>query len=265
MRKLLARVGSGFQISLAYRSEIFLWFFLDSLPVVVMLFVWSSIYSENQVINGYTLSGMVLYYLCATAIDRSISAHFAHWRVQEIRQGKIDFFLVRPFTYIAEILTAHVGGKLLSLCISLPLLTLLFFWAHTVFQFTVPTVTITSGLQILGLLLFGFVLESLIDCMIVILGFWLEEAGGLEHFKWISVSLFSGFIIPLVFLPEWLQTVASYLPFQYMYAVPIGILQGTTSLEWSDYLYLAGCLAASWLMLQLLWKRAVKIYTSVGG
>jgi ABC-type uncharacterized transport system permease subunit len=41
-------------------------------------------------------------------------------------------------------------------------------------------------------------IQFLIALWIVLLGFWFEGSSGLEHFKWIVLSLFSGAMIPML-------------------------------------------------------------------
>lgn len=265
MHKYWARIVKGFQISLAYRAEFFIWVVLDSLPIVVMLFVWSAIFRAGGELNSYRVGDIILYYLLVTTVERIITAHFSHWRVEEIRRGRIDFFLLRPFGYLTEIITAHIGGKLMGYIFYIPILALAFGVAYHLVD--LPTLQITPAVlaAVVLLLFFGFIFEIMLSLVVVLIGFWLEEAAGLEHFKWISVSLFSGSIMPLVFLPTWLQNAAAVLPFRFLFSVPVEIILGRYWLVTSDLLSMAITLVIGGSGIWLLWRGAMRQYTSVGG
>jgi ABC-2 type transport system permease protein len=128
-----------------------------------------------------------------------------------------------------------------------------------------PPLTLYSIISFVALLLFGYLLELAIGLLIVISSFWLEGADGLEHFKWISISLLSGQVMPLAFLPTWLQQTAAFLPFKYAYTVPIGVLQGTHTLVFSDWLWMLAWISVGAFGIAKLWKSALKVYSSAGG
>ena len=179
--------------------------------------------------------------------------------------GKIDFFLLKPFGFLAEIFWTHIGGKLLYLVLALPFLAALIYLLSQYFPVSMINAPLAVWLVFGALLLFGFLVEYLLGLIIVLLGFWFEGSEGLEHFKWISISLFSGAMIPIALLPEWLQSASYALPLQYMYGVPINILlDGAVS---SDISLLPPVFFICFLILlvTLLWRKAVHTYASSGG
>jgi len=71
--------------------------------------------------------------------------------------------------------------------------------------------------------------------------------------------------MPLVFMPDWLQKIVLWLPFKYLYAVPIGIIQNTYRWSTIDVFYLSLVFLVMTMVTNWLWRKAMYQYTSAGG
>lgn len=265
MHKFTKLIERSYIKSLTYRSEVFLWLILDLLPLFVMMLVWINIYQHQTSVAGYTLSTILFYYFLTAVINGVTGSHFETWRVQEIREGKIDFYLTRPLTYLTELLLRDIGGKFFYLTISLPIFMLfgLFLFLFANVSFPLPTL---SNLFIFFLLLLStYLIEFSLAALIVMYGFWNEHSEGLEHFKWIVITLVSGLMIPFAMMPIWLRNIVNFLPFKYMYAIPIGVIQDTYTVTPFDVIYILGFLFALLLTVRFVWQRAQYQYSSQGG
>jgi ABC-2 type transport system permease protein len=255
----------AFISSITYRSEVVLWFFLDLLPIVVLMFVWVSVYQGTDQIYGFSLGQVLQYYFLVMVINALTAHHFEQYRVKQIREGKIDFYLTRPLTYLAEIAWHAVGGKLFYGLVTVALASCSWLVLQAFFPVSSLTLTLPTILQFALLMIGGYLIEYFLALTIVLLGFWFENAEGLEHFKWIVVTLFSGHLIPIAFMPEWMKQVTLALPFKFISALPIGIMQQTTSITQGDWLYLCSFIAALWIFTTILWRAARYKYSSAGG
>ncbi len=224
-----------------------------------------TIYQGTSQIHSYSISDIVLYYFIVALIQTVSSTHFEGWRIEEIKNGKIDGYLLRPFSYLKEIVITDMAKRMFSLLIFLPIYFAFFSFTQLSVPVTLPTIQLGSLFFFLLLLGFAYIVELCIGLIIVLLGFWFEGSQGLEHFKWIVITLLSGSMIPLEFLPPWLKEITVKLPFQYMYSIPISILQGRYVFKLSD----ASVIGVSTLFLlssvSFLWKRAMYRYASSGG
>lgn len=263
--KYLSLIKRAFIKAITFRTEVFLWFILDLTPLLVLLLAWSSIYAGQSELGGYSFSKIIQYYFLTTLINLSTEAHFEPTRVEEIRLGKIDFYLIRPISYLAEIWCGFVGSKAYYILTSGTITVLAY--AILTKVMTLPSFALQPIviIQFVLLLLIGASISFLIALLIVLAGFWLDNAEGLQHFRWITVTMLSGWMLPLSLMPAWLRHWSELLPFKYLYAVPIGLLQGTTQLHWQDWLYVGGCVVFLWLSVQLIWKRAQLKHSSYGG
>jgi ABC-2 type transport system permease protein len=251
--------------SLQFRTELIIYILLDILPFFVLLFIWQAVYAGKESINAMTLPEITQYYILVMFVERFTSTHFETWRAREIREGKIDYFLTRPFSYLNEVFSKDVGGKIITLIISVPTLLIFAF----ILTHVVPVAAFSASLTQLSVFMISMVAAYLMQFMvalwIVLLTFWFEGSSGLEHFKWITISLFSGATLPVTFMPDWLQTLYNLLPFKYMYSVPILQLQGKLPISLQSTLELLLVLVSMVGITLLIWDKAKYKYSSAGG
>ncbi|MFZ5376455.1 MAG: ABC-2 family transporter protein [Patescibacteria group bacterium] len=72
-------------------------------------------------------------------------------------------------------------------------------------------------------------------------------------------------MIPIQFMPAWLQETVSLLPLKYLYAAPIGIFTDTFKMNTTDWIYYLSSIGALYFLSQFIWKKAIRKYTSAGG
>ncbi len=103
--------------------------------------------------------------------------------------------------------------------------------------------------------------------LINLTAFWTPNASGIGRFGFVISWFFSGFLMPLRFLPEWTQQLAYFTPFPHMLntvvEVYLGILTGPALLN-------ALLIQALWslgliLVAQMILRAAVKRLVILGG
>jgi len=251
--------------AIEYRSELIVWFLLSVIPTLILILVWQSIFNSQGNIQGYGLGEIIQYYLLVIFIGELTASHFENWWVRMIREGKIDLFFTRPFSLQQTIFIGDLSRKTVYALLTLPLFAAIW-WAMS--QVWVIQPFNLSAAVLLGFvvcLAISYAIYFFMGLIIVFMGFWLEGAQSLEHFKWIIVTLLSGSFIPVTFLPDWLKNLVNLLPFKYMYAVPIGLLQGKTTISITELIYPLSFIVCLWIIAQILWRLALKRYTSAGG
>lgn len=251
--------------TLQFRAEVVIYSLLDVLPYFVLFFVWKAIYSQVDVVNNFTLAQIINYYLLVIVVERLSSTHFEGWRSQQIIMGKIDYFLTRPFSYISEIYSKEIGSKMISVIFSFPIIAIFFAANIVIYNIDQSYITMSNLLIFLALMVVAHTIQFFIALWIVLLTFWIEGSSGLEHFKWIVLTLFSGAMIPLEFMPQWLQNISNILPFKYVFSVPISVLQNKYTLTTKDFVYLLTLLIFMAIFTNKLWDKAKLKYCSAGG
>jgi ABC-2 type transport system permease protein len=254
--------------SLQYRSELFLWSLLTFVNTFILILVWLNILSSDDSttsVGGFTLASIIQYYFIVTFIEIISAAHFESWRSSEINTGKIDFSLIRPLGYPLQVLLQDLGGKILWISISLPIFAVSIFVVSQYVDGLSISVSPLTLIQFIFVLIFAYWFEFCLALATVFTTFWFESAEGLQHFKWILISIFSVLVIPISFAPTWLKTIIMALPFKYLYAVPTQLLQGTMQVGASDWLYMGVVSILSFVFIKILWNKAKLHYASAGG
>jgi ABC-2 type transport system permease protein len=251
--------------TLQFRAEIIVYSILDIIPFFVLFFLWSAVYSNQEVINTYSFSDIIQYYIIVIVLQRFTATHFEGWRSQEIRMGKIDYYLTRPFSYMSEVISKEVGGKIVALLFSLPILSIFYFLVMKFYNLPPIIFNLNNSLVFFGLILVAYSIQIMLALWIVLLTFWFEGSSGLEHFKWVLLALFSGSAIPFEFMPIWLQQIFTILPFKYINYIPIQVILGKMTLNEEIYLSIFSTLVAMFLISKFLWNKAKYKYASAGG
>lgn len=265
MRKVWSLMLRAFQSSIEFRSELGLWILLDTFPTILLLLVWQAIYAGQNIIRGYDFSQLVQYYLLALVIRHVITAHYEERWVQKIREGKIDLQLTKPFSFLLRPVIEDLGSKLLFVSLVLPSMAIILLITYLIWQVGLAVPSLEIIIFFILLLAIGLVVESLYSLVIVLLGFWFEGAAGLVHFKWITITLFSGSLLPIAMMPGWLQTTTNWLPFKYTYYVPIQVWLGNYSWSNWDTLNLIVFVSSLLLIIGSMWHFAKQKYASAGG
>ncbi len=265
MSKYLLLIQKSIQKRIEYRSEILVWMTLDIVPMLLLLLIWSGIYAGRETIQNYTLPQLLQYYLLGIIIEGCTASHFESFRVEEIRLGKIDYFLTRPVSYLAQLFFDHLASKIFYLLLAIPVYLVLIFFINQLIPLPALSLSIFQYLQLVSMIILAFSIQFLFALITVLLGFWFEGADGLENFKSIFISLLSGFVIPVSMMPANFQQLIQFLPLKYLYSVPIGIIQQTYHLQMSDVLNSSLSLLALLVVTQRLWQAAKYRYASAGG
>jgi ABC-2 type transport system permease protein len=264
MHQALAWIRRGLITSFAHRTELFLWVLLSIMPIGVMVLVWTNIFG-NESHRGITLTHLLWYFFLVVIIRSATGSHFESWRVDEIQTGRIDLYLLKPVSYLKQIFYSDLGGKIQYLALSLPTYLLFSFFIWQSLNLSIPPVSVNQiGLFIL-MIGYAYLVEFCFALMTVLAAFWFEGADGLEHFKWITISLFSGSTLPVVLMPIWLQELTSKLPFKYMYHVPINVILNNQTLSLIDVVYMFTFLLGLVVTTKIIWHFARIKYAGYGG
>jgi len=230
---------------------------------VIYLVVWSTVArAQGGEIGGYTAAQFAGYYIIWTLVRQfnlTLGPYSFNWRIKE---GRLAAELLRPVHPLYVDLGYYLGYKVPQTLYWLPmgfLLWLLFkpeinpeWWQALAFP--------------VALMLAFFVRF----CFMWVLGlvcFWTEKIDALFELYFAAELLFSGRLVPLELMPAWAQSIANFLPFQWTFYFPIEVLLGRVSLTDLGWGFLAqvAWIVGGYMLIMLVWKRAIKRFTAVGG
>lgn len=265
----------GWQDSLVYRSNAFIWALYAALPALTLMLVWRAAYASNATASaagmsatsggGLTLSQMMTYYICVTAFSIVITPH-PEWDIaMQIRDGKITGFLVRPIGYFGYRLAQETSYQIIKSLMMLPSVGVMIWIFHENLKF--PAFDMARWSLFLLSALFAYTLLTQIKFLLGISAFWIAEPAGFLELWHTLLAVLGGRLLPLGELPEWVQTIALYTPFASLYTFPIGLFLNTMPPERVLPGFLTQMLwivVLSWAV-RATWQRGVLAYEAYGG
>ena len=181
------------------------------LRVLVIIFFYKAIYAVTPwtAINGYTLEQVTWALIFVQAVVR------AKYRITEdvnldIKTGKIAIYLLNPISYISYKFFESFSKSIYNLAISMAIGLWLWYFLLWSIPFSVWWV-----LAWILLLFWGMLVNFFWYFMVGLLAFYTEDA---DSFKLLYAKLdmfFGGNILPIPFMPLFLQTIAFASPFAY--------------------------------------------------
>ncbi|WP_431899847.1 ABC transporter permease [Micromonospora chalcea] len=246
---------------LAYQTSFLFGMLASAFGVLSMLYLWRSALAAGPR-QGFDWPQMKAYLLVAFVVGSLVSSYTDYRMANRIQQGDVAMDLVRPVDYQWSRLAESVGFAVYEAGTAIVVVLA----AAAIFGGMPPPDRDTVPLFILSALLvlplrFGIVYLS------GLLVFWTQNYVGVQAARIALITLFSGALVPLAFLPEWMRVIATYLPFVGMASTPALLYTG--SLDGSDattaVLVQAAWAVVLWWLARLMWSAAARKLTVHGG
>lgn len=230
---------------------------------VVYLVVWSTIAEEQGgSVGGFTPGTFAAYYIVWTLV-RNMNIVFTPFGWEHrIREGALSSQLVRPLHPIHYDLAYFAGWKIVVIVMWLPLAAVL------TWIFKPELDPSAAQMAAFAAAIWGaYLIRSLLLWCLGMITFWTTRISAIFEMFFAAELLLSGRVVPMRLMPEWVQTVAKFLPFESTFGFPITALVGpVTNQELIDGLIRqAVWIAIGSGLVAIMWKRAVKTYTAVAG
>lgn len=266
MKKYLQVFRISFQQEFAYRLSFVMWRVRNILQILVVFFLWDTIFSFREgEIFGYDRDKILTYVLGLVFIKAFVLSARSQDVAGEIARGEIINYLLKPVNYFKYWLTRDISSKVLNLSFALGEFILLYIILRPPFYFQYNPVQILIFLLSIGLaILTYFLLLFIVDAI----PFWAPELGWGGHFLFtiVMVEFLSGIIFPLDILPLNFQNILNLTPFPYMIFFPLQIYLGRISgipalrgiiisLAWVFIL---------WFLMKAIWQKGLKAYQAYG-
>jgi ABC-2 type transport system permease protein len=233
--------------AMMYRFSFFFTLIGNLLYIVLLYFLWGSIYRDVDTIRGMSFNQAFVYVAIAGSIFTMVKT-WADWEISyHITTGAIIMDLVRPVDFQLQALSRTVGFMFFNFTmIALPSALVLFFFFGAEIEIGVGLLFLPVGLFL------AFLVSFAIDYIIGLTSFYTESIWGISVTKEIITTLLSGALVPLQFFPHIVQRILLFLPFQAIYHIPLTILTSPdldagacarllgTQLVWVVILFLLG-------------------------
>ena len=261
MEKYWAVAVNSLKKSLAYRANSIISVFAIFFSFIVLFYFWNSIYRQGNQIGSYSLQQIITYYVFVAIFELLILDGTA-WSIgEEIKTGQITSNVLRPINYLWYKFAQSIGSLLYRMMIYIPAIILICYLLRG--YISVPS----SWLQIIVFILSAVLsmwLYFLIFFTVGIISFWTADAFGFFFACFVIVNFMQGGLIPLDLLPKWFLSVSNFLPFKFMFFVPVGIVTGRVEFTISViFIPLIWCLGL-YFFANLLYRKGLKKYEGYG-
>lgn len=252
----------GFIEGTAYRNNFLTGMIGNFVQVAVLFYVWKSIFSFQEVVNGYTWEIMRKYVFVSFLCNSALSFGFEMQTANKIISGDIIMDLLKPISYRAMTFFKLMGIAGTEFSISLLLIGSLYL-----------AVNGTEGIRPERCLLFlvslvlGQGIKFNIQYVFSLLCFYTDNAYGILKGREILTNFFSGALIPLTMFPAAIRGILNFSPFSGIVFIPCSIFIGTFGIQealqgillqcfWNLVIYLLG---------KVFWRRASLVLSLYGG
>lgn len=262
MKKYLAYIRCGFLEGCAYRSTFITGMLANFIQAVVLYYVWKSIFTYQDVVNGYTWEIMKQYVFVAFLCNSVFSMGFEMSIAERIVKGDIILDLLKPLSYRGMLFFRMLGTAGLEFAATFALIGSVYL--------AVNGLRYLSGMRTVLFLIslfLGMGVKFCIQYIFSLLCFYTDNSCGVTKAREILTNFFSGALIPLAMFPGVLRDVVNILPFQGIIYTPCCIFIGTFSARESmiSILLQIVWIAVLGLLGTLLGKKAFGVISMYGG
>jgi len=267
LKKYLHVINVGIQNTLVYRVNFLFRSTFALIPLMATIYLWRAVYGgkTDPDVAGYSLAGMISYYLLVTIVDALTGVTEDDWQIAaDIKDGNINQFLLKPIDYMIYRICLFFSGRLIYTVVAiLPVGLFLFFQR----EYLVPPASWAIIPLLLGSMLLTALLQFFMSYTMAMLAFWVVEVSTFIFILFAFEYIAGGHLFPIDILPRPVSAVLQFTPFPYQLFFPVSIYLGrlqqadlwkglSIQLFWTIFF----CLFARWV-----WNRGIRKYTAVGG
>lgn len=250
------------QVAAQYRANMLVWCLAGVLQVVVYLAVWRAVAEESGgAIGGYSAGAFAGYFLVLLIVREMTYTWIPYDFPDFVRLGKLAPMLLRPLHPLVSVGVRMAAYRVQSTLMLIPIAALLF-WVFDAVVRTSPLAVILAAL----LIPLAAVLRSLCDSLLALASMWLVRIDGLRGVYYLLLLFLGGQFAPLDVLPHGLQLVARSLPFYWMLGYPVELAIGRAPLHDAavGVAVMLAWSAITFTLVQVVWRRGVRVYEAVG-
>lgn len=257
-----AFAAMALKLYLAYNIWVWMEFVAQIITMTIFIYFWRAVYASTTTLGGLNLQQTINYILLAQVLVPLVETRLIFSFGFLIRSGALAVELVRPVDFQARYYVENMAELGLFLIQKLPLVVI----AVLFFSLQFPLNPVTWGAFVISVALGRSVL-FFFDSIFACLAFYSTETWGLSVVRVGVATFFSGALVPLAMMPDWLQRVAAAMPFAQALAVPVLLLSGITPLADAPRVWLVQLI---WLVTMFVLSRwvfniAIRKVTVQGG
>ncbi|GAB6930946.1 ABC-2 family transporter protein [Paenibacillus sp. JCM 10914] len=249
-----------------YRFHFFLGLLGAAFPILVQYFIWTAVYrhSGETALFSYSYHQIILYTILAGLVSKLIATQFEHQIVDDIKNGGLNKYLIKPVSYFGYRLVSFLGQKAIYYAITALVLVGIIGFAAAGGVLKLEAVRLILFVVTLwGALLLNF----LIAYCICASAFYLNEISYFFVITSLLVNILSGGMFPLEIFGEAIVKALQYTPFPYTIYFPVNVLSGKSEVGtmYTGLLIQCGWIGLFFWLSRLTWRVSMQKYSAVGG
>ena len=247
---------------LQYRAALIIWLIGHVLDPLIYLVVWSVVSrSSGGSVGGFGPNEFAAYFIVLMLVNHFTFTWIMFEYEYRVRQGALSFALLRPVHPIHADIADNVSYKL----ITMPLMLLAAGALAAVFR---PSFHLLpwAAVAFVPVLALAFLVRFLVEWTLALTAFWTTRVSALNQAYFVVALFLSGQVAPLSLLPRPIQVAAAILPFRWTIGFPVELLLGrlTPAQALAGFAAQVAWLAASLVLLRIVWRAGVRTYSAVG-
>jgi len=259
----LARVElAGYGV---YRLNFVLWRVRSVVQLLVIYFLWWTVFASRNEVFSYSKS-QILTYVLGVAVVRSfvLSSRGSEGVGPQIITGEIVNWLLRPVRYGRVVLVRSLTDKAVNLgfvVVEVSLLVVLL--SPPIFIQTNWWYWVGFGVSLAGAMGLYFVLDFVLSLM----SFWTPEDWWAPRFLFMIILEFlAGGLFPVDILPQGIYRVLNFLPFPYLLFFPMQVYLGRVGVGEviRGLVVMGGWIGVIYVVRKWVWMRGLKSYAAWG-
>lgn len=226
MKKYWEVFQIAWQQNLIYRLNFFLWRIRNVMQLLLIYFIWWSVFQSQRLVFGYTISSIITYILIASLIRAIVLSTRVTDLIDSINSGSVVNFLIKPLGFIRYYLARDIADKLFNIFFYI-------FEVSSIILIFKPQIIIQTNILILISFIFsiigGLIIYFCINFIISLTSFWVENSWGPLFLMSIFLEGFGGGLFPLDIFPKAIFNILMLTPFPYLIYFPSKLYLGGMS------------------------------------
>lgn len=210
----MASVIIGFKQKFAYKANWFFSIFASLTSVLIQIALWNFLYFDNKDMINY-MKGYVVY---ASVLNTLYTNRIYHILAGKILNGDFALDLIKPINIVWLSYLKSLGEIIAQF----------FLQTFPLIVFLLPVILKVTIWDKLGLYIaavfLGHVLITTVYAIVGFAAFVFIDVWALRRLVEDTIKIMSGAMVPIFLFPAFLQKIAFFLPFHYLYDFPLMIL-----------------------------------------
>ena len=221
LKPYLVYAKKSFLTKSVYRFDTLMNILSTCLQIFILWGIYKALYSGNTEVDGITFGMVTTNFILSMGLSAGFTINEFYFP-DKLGDGSIATEMLRPISFPGRMLAENLGTAGFNL---------LFRFAPACFVaiMTIGIYPPASGarfaLFILSAIL-GYGVLWTISYLTQMSAFWMLNIWSVITIKNVFLNVLSGSMIPLWFMPDWIQGVIAYTPFSSIYFTPVQIYLG---------------------------------------